>query len=294
MVNPKEEDIVFGATLHHVKTLRNILKALTIVEDVIFEVDHQGVRITVEEGHCLQASLFMPQEWFAEYYVKPTEDLTQAPISFAVNLTSLTGCLKMTSDDDCKLIIIYCGDIYPLVLAFSGCPDSNIAIEAELKTKIFRDTLNFHHLAMPPDYNRIIMNKASFSDLFSEIDVSSGEIEMLLSPQEPYFLLRATTGKIQAETTVQVAKTSNSFVSFRCTHSLKLKYRSSHIRFANKCLAFAHSVALTVYTTGLLSIEILLVNSNPDTTTARRGSATTLGNIPVDDSSMGVLKYFIT
>ncbi|XP_055694952.1 uncharacterized protein LOC129796857 [Lutzomyia longipalpis] len=292
MRNLREEDMLFGATLHNVKFLRHILKSLTIVEDVILEIEKGGMRLTVEDGLCIQASLFIPQEIFAEYYLKPQLDQVDTTISFALNLSSLTNCLRMTSDEDCKLIIIYSGAAYPLVLAFNRATDSNIAIEAELKTKSFSGALNFHKHTMPNECNTIIMKGINFAMLFNEIDVSSEEIAILLSPREPYFLLRAT-GRVHAEATVQVAKTSNTIVQFNCTQDLQMRYRSSHIRFASKCLAFAHTVALTIYNTGLLNIELLVNNCNPDATAARRaGSTTTHSNILEEPTAN--LKYFIT
>ncbi|XP_059613701.1 cell cycle checkpoint protein RAD1 [Phlebotomus argentipes] len=292
MSKPQEEDIVFGATLSHVKLLRQILKALTTADDtkdVIFGVEKDGVRMTVEDGLCLQASFYIPREWFTQFFLKPSAEST--PISFALNLNTLSGCLRMTPDDECTVVMIYCGDAFPVTLAFNG-HDGNISIEAELKTKIFGETLNFHKHSIPMDYNRVLMGGSNFSLLFSEIDVASEEVEILLSPKEPFFLLRAT-GKVEAEATVQLAKTSNHIISFNCTRDVQAKYRTSHIRFASKCLAFAHTGALTLYTTGLLSIEILIGRNVPENTmrSMRRNNQTTVNN---PDDSYGVLKYFIT
>ncbi|GAB0091654.1 hypothetical protein DMENIID0001_065100 [Sergentomyia squamirostris] len=290
----QEVNLVFGATLQGstLKVVRQVFRNMS-VDDVIFEVNQEGMKLTVEEGQTIQESLYIPKDWCVNYFVRDDHPLTQGPIIFAVDLGSFTNCLLMTKDYDCQLMMMFSGDENPFLLDFSGFSEAGIRIESELKIKTYVQPIKFQQDNIPMTKNTIKMSGNNFTNLINDIDVGSDEVEIELSTEDPHCILRAT-GRVHVEAIIQVKKTSKAFRSFICPYTIKERFRTSHIRTASKCISLAQEVRLHLYTTGLLTIEILIDKHQAQQQESLQRTSNTTVYIPPAEDAMVRIKYFIT
>ncbi|CAG0894791.1 unnamed protein product, partial [Cyprideis torosa] len=98
---------------HHIVSL---LKAIHINETALITATEQGLKVTVEEARCVQATAFLAEELFAEY------EIVNKSLSFCVNLRVLLDCLTIFGESTLpgspspSLKLCYAGTGHPLVL----------------------------------------------------------------------------------------------------------------------------------------------------------------------------------
>jgi len=117
---------------------------------------------------------------------------------------------------------------------------------------------------------KIVMKSSSLRDAFSELDWSNEHLSWELSPEAPYFRLKAIgTGTICQ---VDYPRDSEIFETFECAQLLKRDYRMKFLHPSLKALEIASKTQIRVNAVGLLSLQHM---------------------IPTDDGNFAFVDFFI-
>lgn len=243
----------FTAKLDSIKTFYTSLKAINFNDDANITISEQGLKAIVEESKYVQASIYVTRECFSEYRLINNEEFT-----IRINLSVMTDCLSVFAGPECSMKIIYKGPGAPLVLVLEQHDQDDLITEVSIKTKTHEEQLDFAIDEEDQNYNLVVVRGPDFSNLFAEINKAVDVLEVMLSPRSPYFRL-TSLGVIQSESNVEIAKTSDMFLSFECRAAFTTKYKMSHIRLATKALSLASKVAMRTDGTGLLSFQIMVM-----------------------------------
>lgn len=92
-----------------------------------------------------------------------------------------------------------------------------------------------------------------------DVNKSTEELEIFISAKAPYFRLKSL-GTLEEESHMEIAKSSDMFITYYCSNDTKARYKMSHIRLAMKALSVATKVALRTDSTGLLGLQIMVVS----------------------------------
>lgn len=232
----------FLAKLEDVKTFYTSLKAINFNDDANIIVSDDGLRVIVEESKYVQASVFMTKQCFSEYrLLRGDEDL-----ELRVNLTVVTDCLSIFAGADCSVKLLYKGNGAPLVLILEQHGEDDLITEVSVKTKNVEEYLEFALDEDDDSYNKVILRGTDFSNLLNEINKAAEDLEIYISPKAPYFRLTSHGVEQAVRSNVEVAKTSDTFLTFLCRKVSTTRYKMSHIRLAMKGLAIANKVILKV------------------------------------------------
>lgn len=246
--------VCFVAKLDNVKQFYSSLKAINFNEDANISIMSDGFKVIVEEAKYVQASVFISKECFSEFKL-----LNDEPLDIRVNLTVVTDCLSVFAGNECSVKLLYKGVGAPLVLILEQHGEDELITEVSVKTKSSEENLDYEIVEEDNDtFNRVIFRGADFANLLNEINKAADKLELYMSPRTPYFRMTAL-GVMQAESHVEVAKTSDMFISFRCQCMSTAQYKMSHIRLATRGLAIAGKVALKTDKSGLLEIQIEVI-----------------------------------
>lgn len=246
--------IKFLAKLDSIKTFYNSLKAINFNEDANIIISEDGLKAIVEESKYVQASIYVTRECFSEFRLLGSEE-----VSIRLNLTVVTDCLSIFASPECSMKIIYKGPGAPLVLVLEQHDEDDLITEVSIKTKNQHEHLDFGIDEEDASYNSVIVRGTDFSHLLNEVNKAADVLEMFLSPKSPYFRL-SSLGVAQAESNVEIAKTSDMFITFFCNASTTFRYKMTHIRLTMKALSLANKVALRNDSTGLLGMQIMVLS----------------------------------
>lgn len=246
--------IQFVAKLDNIKTLYNALKAINFNENANITISEDGLKAVVEESKYVQASIYITRACFSEFRLQNNEE-----ISIRLSLSVITDCLSIFANPDCCMKIMYKGPGAPLVLVLEQHDSDDLITEVSIKTKIGTDHLDFHIDEEDDNYNSLIIRGPDFCNLFNEISKSADEIEILISPKSPHFRI-SSLGETQAESNMEIAKSSDMFITYFCRKETKARYKTSHIRMMTKALSLATKVALRTDESGLLGLQIMVLS----------------------------------
>lgn len=244
----------FLAKLDNIKTFYTALKAINFNEDANIIISEDGFKAVVEESKYVQASLYVTRACFSEFRLLGDED-----VSIRLNLSVFTDCLSIFANPDCCMKIIYKGPGAPLMLVLEQHDGDDLITEVSIKTKNPQDHLEYNIEEDDDSYNSIIVRGSDFANLFNEINKSVEELEISISSKSPYFTI-ASLGMLQDESRVEIAKSSDMFITYHCSCESTARYKMSHIRLAMKAFAVATKVALRTDRTGLLGLQIMVLS----------------------------------
>lgn len=244
----------FLAKLDNIKTFYTAMKAINFNEDANIVISEDGFKAVVEESRYVQASLYVTRNCFSEFRLLGDED-----VSIRLNLSVFTDCLSIFANPDCCMKIIYKGCGAPLMLVLEQHDGNDLITEVSIKTKNIVEHLEYNIEEDDECYNSLIVRGADFSNLFSEIHKSVEELEISISPKAPYFSI-TSLGMLQDESKIEIAKSSDMFITYHCGNESKARYKMSHIRLAMKALTLATKVALRTDRTGLLGLQIMVLS----------------------------------
>lgn len=245
--------VQFLAQLDNIKTFYNSLKAINFNDDANIIISENGLKAIVEESKYVQASIYVTRACFSEFRLINDEE-----ISIRINLSVVTDCLSVFASPECSMKIIYKGHGAPLVLVLEQHDGDDLITEMSIKTKSGEEHMEFAIDEEDANFNSVVVRGSDFSNLLGEINKSVDVLEVLLSPRSPYFRL-TTLGLVQSESNVEIAKTSDMFISFECRVATTTKYKMSHIRLTMKALSLASKVAMRNDSTGLLSFQMMVM-----------------------------------
>lgn len=246
--------IKFVAKLDNIKTFYTALKAINFNENANLSISDDGLKAVVEDSKFVQASLYITRSCFSEFRLQNNEE-----ISIRLSLSVITDCLSIFANPDCCMKIMYKGQGAPLVLILEQHDTDDLITEVSVKTKNDTEQLEFTIDEENDNYNSLIIRGPNFFNLFNEISKSADEIEILISPKSPNFQITAL-GETQAESKMEIAKSSDMFITYYCRKETKARYKTSHIRMMMKALGLATKVALRTDETGLLGLQIMVLS----------------------------------
>lgn len=244
----------FLAKLDNIKTFYTALKAINFNEDATIIISSDGFKAIVEESKYVQASMYVTRACFSEFRLLDDEDLT-----VRINLSVFTDCLSIFANPDCSMKIMYKGAAAPLVLVLEQHDGDDLITEVSIKTKNGEEHLDYNIDEDDEFYNSLIVRGSDFSHLFNEIHKATEQLEITISPKSPYFAIESM-GQMHDEAKVEIAKSSDMFISYHCSKETKARYKMTHIRLALKALAVASKVALRTDRTGLLGLQIMVLS----------------------------------
>ncbi|PSN41823.1 Coronin-1C [Blattella germanica] len=168
---------------------------------ICFATDN-GLKVTVEDSKCIQASAFIQKEVFQKYI------LNDEQVAFKINLSVLVECLNIFGGTATALKMCYQGYGYPLTMLLE---ENGVITDCSIKTLEPEDVMDFNFAASNV-LNKIILRSECLKEVFAELDTSSDLIEILLSPDPPYF--RISTSGVAGDTKM----------SFRVVRSSKFRH----------------------------------------------------------------------
>lgn len=243
----------FLAKLDNIKTFYSALKAVNFNQDANVIISEDGLKCIIEDS-TVQATLYVTRACFSEFRLTGTDE-----ISIRLNLSAFTDCLSIFANPDCSMKIIYKGSGAPLMLVLEQHDGDDLITEVSIKTKNIVEHLEYNIDEEDASYNSLIVRGPDFANLFNEINKGVEDLQISISPKSPFFSI-TSQGLLQDECKVEIAKSSDMFISYHCSSETKARYRMTHIRFAMKALAVATKVALRTDRTGLLSLQIMALS----------------------------------
>lgn len=244
----------FLAKLDNIKTFYTALKAVNFNQDANVVISEDGLKVVVEESKYVQATLYVTRACFSEFRLLSKDD-----VSIRLNLSVFTDCLSIFANPDCCMKIIYKGSGAPLMLVLEQHDGDDLITEVSIKTKNIEEHLEYNIDEEDDSYNSLIVRGPDFAHLFTEINKGVEELQISISPKTPYFSI-TSLGMLQDESKVEIAKSSDMFISYHCSRETTARYRMTHIRLAMKALTVATKVALRTDRTGLLGLQIMALS----------------------------------
>eukprot|EP00124_Ichthyophonus_hoferi_P004589 Ihof_evm1s525 gene=Ihof_evmTU1s525 len=237
------------ASLDNVRRLSNLLRAIQFKEKANCYISEKGLRFTVEEAGCLQANAFIQSELFQRFEVQGKAEL-------AVNLNILLECLNIFGGKDggstsaFRLTYQGLGSPFVLLLAEHGmCTDCSIkTMEADLLLD-----MNFRGVEVT---NKLIMKSEWLKPSFAELDLTSDTLDILISPDYPYFRM-STTGSA-GTSNFDYPKDSEIVEAFDSKKTQSSRYRLALVRQSVKALTLSAKVSMRMNARGFLSMQFMI------------------------------------
>ncbi|XP_014681061.1 PREDICTED: cell cycle checkpoint protein RAD1-like [Priapulus caudatus] len=237
--------------LDNARTMANILKAIHFKESASVYASENGLKFTVEDAKCVQANAFLQGSLFSEF--KMLEETS----SFKVNLTVLIDCLTIfgtsaTPGVMTTLKLSYDGYGSPLRLMLE---EMGVTTDCSIKTQDADESLDFDFCSENV-VNKIIMKSECLKEAFAELDMSSDVLEILMSPDKPYF--RLSTFGNAGSTHADYSKESDMVEAFECKRTTSNRYKIALLKPSVRALAQSSKVSVRTDDRGFLSLQYLI------------------------------------
>lgn len=253
-----DSDYIFVAKLHNAKNLSSMLKAVHFKDVATIFISSNGLKVTVEEGKYVQASAFIQSSIFQEY------EFTEDSATFQINLSVLLECLHIFSNSTSKecgsytaLKICYAGHGTPLKLLLAE--DDGVVTDCSINTVEPEELANFS-FSSADVVNKIIMKSLALRDAFQELDMTSEFIQILMSPDTPYF--RISTFGNTGSAHIDYPSDSDMVETFECTKVQSNRYKTSLMKPSTKSLVLSSKVSIRMDDKGFLSLQYMILNED--------------------------------
>ncbi|XP_071559205.1 cell cycle checkpoint protein RAD1 [Temnothorax nylanderi] len=254
--NVEDYALVAKMGLSNLKIVTQLLKAINFKETATCLGSENGLKITVEDAKCMQASAYIPSRVFDEFELK--EDVT-----FSLSLNILVECLCMfwptSQEDSVNVQIFYKGTGYPVSVIIE---EDGVITDCSLKTLEVDALLDFH-LEAGNVVNKVVLRTELLKDVMAELDPTSELVELRLSPEEPYF--RISTEGLGGICHIDLPRDSDLIDTFQCTSTAISNFKLAHIKPAMKALSCANKVSLRTNNAGLLCFQYMIKTENGHT-----------------------------
>ncbi|XP_012280429.1 cell cycle checkpoint protein RAD1 [Orussus abietinus] len=250
-MNTNMSDCIFTAKLGNIKAVLHLLKAVNFKETATCFATENGLKVTVEDAKCMQANAYIPADIFQEFTL--TED-----VIFRINLNVLVECLSMywssihSTGNSVVLQLIYKGHGFPVTVLIN---EDGIITDCSLKTQEPDELLDFT-FDTENVINKVVLQTELLKDVFAEMDPTSEVMELLLSPDAPYFQI--TTAGVAGDCRIEIPHNSQLVDIFECTIRATSCYKLAHIKPAMKALSHANKVSLRTDNCGLLCFQAMV------------------------------------
>ncbi|XP_014474979.1 PREDICTED: cell cycle checkpoint protein RAD1 isoform X2 [Dinoponera quadriceps] len=247
--NVEEYMLVAKMGLTNLKTVIQLLKAINFKETATCLGSENGLKITVEDAKCMQASAYIPSTIFHEFELK--ED-----VIFSISLSILVECLCMfwpsSQEDSVTVQIFYKGTGHPLSVIIE---EDGVITDCSLKTLEIDTLLDFHFEAKNV-LNKVVLQTELLKDIIAELDPTSDLVELRLSPEKPYF--RISTEGLGGVCHIDLPHDSDLVDTFQCTLTATSNFKLAHIKPAMRALSCANKVSLRIDTVGILCFQYMV------------------------------------
>ncbi|XP_050353084.1 cell cycle checkpoint protein RAD1 [Nymphalis io] len=241
----------FTASMDTGKSLYSLLKAIQFQECAVFSAMTEGLKLTVEEGKCVQASAYIPADNFTEYHVR-----TDVDVMFKISIAVLTECLNIFgASEESTLKMYYRSEGSPLLLVLQPQSVHNVMTDCEISTQTADSVLELKD-EDSSEVAKLVLKATAFLSLLADLERSCDVIELNLSPDHPNVSI--ITYGMQDRSCIDVPKSADMVESFSCDHPVTLKYQLPHIRLIMKALAISSKVVLRCSSNGILLLQLKL------------------------------------
>jgi len=249
----EEVDFVFLCKIDNVRIITNVLSALQFKKEGQFAtviISSNGIKFTVEENQSFQGNAFLQQDIFQEFKFNGDEHQFE---QFRINLSILLDCLNIYGTSSFVAMQMGFGGYgHSLVVMLE---ENGVITHCGLRTLDSEIIHNFNFRGFPIP-NKLIMDAELLKDAFDELDWSSQQVSILLSPDPPYFRL-STVGP-SGSCQVDYPKDSEVFEVFDCSRFQMNNYKLSLLQPAIKALALSHKTQLRTNEIGILSLQHMI------------------------------------
>ncbi|XP_057295148.1 cell cycle checkpoint protein RAD1-like [Hydractinia symbiolongicarpus] len=250
-------EYILVAKLNNAKNISNLLKAVHFKETATVFISENGLKVTVEESKYLQASAFVQSSVFQEYF------FSEESATFKINLTVLLECLHIFGSSSKEtgsytaLKMCYAGHGSPLKLLLAE--DGGVLTDCCINTQEPEEMADFN-FSSTDVINKIIMQSAGLKDAFQELDMTSDVIQILMSPEAPFF--RISTFGNSGSAHVDYPKDSEMMETFECQQTQSNRYKTSLMKPSTKALLLSNKVSVRMDARGFLSLQYMILNDN--------------------------------
>ncbi|XP_064621085.1 cell cycle checkpoint protein RAD1-like isoform X2 [Lineus longissimus] len=248
---------------HHVLVVRmdkarnmsSVLKAINFKDTATIFASPNGLKVTVEDSKCVQANAFLQNSVFQEYTINEEQ------ATFKINLTVLLDCLLIFGASplpgiQTALKLSYDGYGTPLILMLE---EGGVLTDCSIKTQEPDETLDFNFSSVNV-INKVIMKSECLKEAFNELDMTSEVLEILMSPDKPYF--RLSTFGSAGSTHSDFPKESDMVESFQCTQTQTNRYKISLLKPSVKALALSSRISIRTDDRGFISLQYMIKNED--------------------------------
>ncbi|XP_048582336.1 cell cycle checkpoint protein RAD1 isoform X1 [Nematostella vectensis] len=261
--NEDDSEYILVAKLDNARNMTTLLKAVHFKESATCFVSSNGIKVTVEDAKCLQANAFIQSDIFQEYIFK------EESATFRVNLNVLLECLNIfglskDSSSTTALKMCYKGYGNPLILMLE---EGGVLTDCSIQTQEPDETLDFD-FSSSNVLNKIIMKSECLREAFNELDMTSEVLQILMSPDSPYF--RLSTFGHAGSTHSDFPKESDMVESFECeqtqTNRYKIfvtifpRYKINLLKPSTKALQLSAKISIRMDERGFLSLQYMIIN----------------------------------
>ncbi|XP_064079279.1 cell cycle checkpoint protein RAD1-like [Macrobrachium nipponense] len=245
------KDYLLFAKMCNSKNVLQLLKAVYFEDVATLFGSSNGLKVTVEVAKSIQANAFIQHDIFQEF--KITEEVT----TFKISLKSLVECLSIFGVSSSpgvtpSLKMYYDGHGTPLEIILE---EGGVVTDCKIRTQEADDTLDFN-FTNTGVLNKIIMRSEVLKEVFSELDTSSDVLEILMSPDAPYF--RLTTYGTYGTNHIDMPKNSDMVEHFMVKKTMSQKYKLNLLKHCNKALAASQKVSVRTDDRGFLCFQFMI------------------------------------
>ncbi|EDO28618.1 predicted protein [Nematostella vectensis] len=251
--NEDDSEYILVAKLDNARNMTTLLKAVHFKESATCFVSSNGIKVTVEDAKCLQANAFIQSDIFQEYIFK------EESATFRVNLNVLLECLNIfgsskDSSSTTALKMCYKGYGNPLILMLE---EGGVLTDCSIQTQEPDETLDFD-FSSSKVLNKIIMKSECLREAFNELDMTSEVLQILMSPDSPYF--RLSTFGHAGSTHSDFPKESDMVESFECEQTQTNRYKINLLKPSTKALQLSAKISIRMDERGFLSLQYMIIN----------------------------------
>ncbi|KAI8513466.1 PREDICTED: cell cycle checkpoint protein RAD1-like [Branchiostoma belcheri] len=251
----EDDNNILVAKVDNARNISNILKAIHFRDTATVFASSNGLKVTVEESKCVQANAFIQAGVFQEYTIR------QDSATFKVNLTVLLECLTIFGSSSAPgmntaLKMCYAGYGSPLQLLLE---EGGVLTDCSIKTMEPDEMLDFGFSSANVE-NKVIMKSECLREAWSELDMTSEVLQILMSPDKPYFRLSTFgyAGSIHAD----YPKDSDMVESFQCEQTQTNRYKLSLLKPSVKALSLSCKISIRTDHRGFLSLQYMVRNED--------------------------------
>ncbi|XP_064612700.1 cell cycle checkpoint protein RAD1-like [Liolophura sinensis] len=239
------------AKIDNVRNVSNILKAIHFKDTATVFASSMGFKVTVEDAKCVQANAFIQAGIFHEFVIKEEQ------VTFKINLTVLMDCLTIfganpSAGSTTSLKMCYAGYGSPLTLLLE---EEGVLTDCSIKTLEPDEVLDFNFCSTNV-INKIIMKSECLKEAFSELDMTSDVLEIIMSPDHPYF--RLSTFGYAGSAYSDFSKDSDMVESFQCDQLQTNRYKLSLLKPSVKALGLSSRISIRTDNRGFLSLQYMI------------------------------------